>query len=965
MKKRSLLFVVLITFVLILSSCVLDYNKEHEHVFENEYACLDRVCTECNEMVPATQSHDRYSTYSCKDSYCTICGTNLPALTDHRFDHTYTCLDRYCNICKEKFEATTEHVYNELGKCECGNIEIPEEYLVEFVDFNGNIVETISVVYGDYIELPVLDNPDNVSYKWMIEGSDIIGSFYFFYNSNIQVIAVIEQFDYIYNISTYYCPKDWNPLTNPDPISDQIRNYLQSNLFEFNYKFDEDGNIIPGDYNVEYSAAVNVEDITEYYFTDSSVKHQAYKITLRDDLCWDDGTKITADDFVYTMKELLDPTAKYYNAGKYYNGNVIIKNAKNYNKQGTVETDVDNGQTHEYTLGDLVKRSDDVYMLPNGREVYFNLFRKYSCIDNSIFSYFNNLNNSSYYKLYQTYNSDNIPVTDETIDLFAEMINTDIFGNQTREDVANFLFYDYEYPKMSFDEVGISVGDNQYELIVVLDKPLQLLDDTGNLYHLAAYSFQTLPLVHRTFWQENKVISSNNTVSSKYNTSVETSRSWGPYKIIQYKYNESYTLVKNTEWYGYSDTKYYNQYQTEKIVCKVILNIFDVEEQFLQGKVDHFDVVDSDKDYAYSDRAYYIPDDYVDSIHLQSNKEELEKREYAGINKTILTYPEFRKALSLSINRVEYCKNHFNLYLPGYGLFNNAHYYDIANGGRYRNEDVAKMVLCITYGVDYEKYSSLDEAYEQITKQNLDLARQLVDVAYDKALADGEISENDIVVLQFGASVINSLVSNIFKCIKDSWLELVKGTKLEGKLKFANDLEAGPSWSNEFRAGKYDVTVGGWTGAAWDPAYFLAAYLDPTYMYSSGWATDEITMEFTMPGAGVNGTDITDTLSLLEWYKCLNNLEGAKYNFGEGYISNDLRLLLIAALEKEILTAYYTIPVGNSNTARMISYKVDYITYDYNVFMEFGGVRYLKYNYTESEWHDYVNSCNGNLNYLS
>ena len=121
------------------------------------------------------------------------------------------------------------------------------------------------------------------------------------------------------------------------------------------------------------------------------------------------------------------------------------------------------------------------------------------------------------------------------------------------------------------------------------------------------------------------------------------------------------------------------------------------------------------------------------------------------------------------------------------------------------------------------------------------------------------------------------------------------------KLKFTNDLDAGPSWSSEFRAGKYDVTIGSWSGAAWDPAYFLKVYLDPNYMYSSAWATDEITMEFTMPGAGVNGADITDTLSLLEWYKCLNNLEGAKYNFGEGYISNDLRLLLLAALEKEIL----------------------------------------------------------------
>lgn len=157
--------------------------------------------------------------------------------------------------------------------------------------------------------------------------------------------------------------------------------------------------------------------------------------------------------------------------------------------------------------------------------------------------------------------------------------------------------------------------------------------------------------------------------------------------------------------------------------------------------------------------------------------------------------------------------------------------------------------------------------------------------------------------------------------------------------------------------------MGGWSGAAWDPGYFLLAYLSPDYMYSAAWDTSSVMMEFTMKGVGKNGADITDTMSLMDWYDCLNGNEGCKYNWAVGQIEDAKRLTLIAALEEQILQVYYTVPIENIYTASLISYKWDYISRDYNTFMSYGGIRNIKYNYDDEAWAKVVADNNGKIDY--
>ena len=103
------------------------------------------------------------------------------------------------------------------------------------------------------------------------------------------------------------------------------------------------------------------------------------------------------------------------------------------------------------------------------------------------------------------------------------------------------------------------------------------------------------------------------------------------------------------------------------------------------------------------------------------------------------------------------------------------------------------------------------------------------------------------------------------------------------------------------------------------------------------------------------------TMSLMDWSACLNG-SGA-YDWSANALPQEQRLQLIAALEEQVLKVYYSVPLYNNFSASMLSYKVDYITYEYNTFMGYGGIKYMTYNFNDAEWADEVASKGGNLDY--
>lgn len=801
---------------------------------------------------------------------------------------------------------------------------------------------------------------------------------------------------YTYRTFTAVSPSNWNELTYQDENDTQIMNYLGNNLFQFNFKFDENGKPKPGEFVVEYGAATSLRDVTKDYagnakwgIEEGEKSGRAYVITLRKDLKWEDGTAIKAEDFVYSMKEQLNPLFKNYRADSYYNSAQVIHNAENYVKQGSYDyasmLSAELAASEYYNPSDFTVSEEGILQVVEDgitKDVVLNIGKGNNWSSNSLNDYYNAYGSAffggtDFEKIVAAADSKGyVKLTVEFKEIIRKMIAT--LHNATLEEYEKkdpdyaqkewqeFCYFGYIFPEVKFENVGIFVGDNEYEIVLVLDKTLELLEADGSLGYKAAYNMQSLPLVHRVKYEatKNAPTSGNTLWTSSYNSSVDTTMSWGPYRLQSFEASKQYVLVRNENWFGYGLEEYKGQYQTDRIVCETIPEWNGAWVAFQAGEIDSIGIdVSIAQDYKGSKRAIFTPDDYVGSLQLQSNKEALKKRESEGVNKTILSYEKFRKALSLSIDRAEYVRKCTTSSLAGFGLFNSMHYYDVAHGGVYRNEDVAKEVLCKVYGVNVSDYRTLDEAYASITGYNLELARQLVDEAYDEALAAGDIKEGDVVELQFGSSVSNEAVIRNTTFFQSTWLELVKGTKLEGRLRFGQMVEAGKTWADDFRAGNYDICQGGWTGAAWDPGYFLLAYLSPEYMYSKAWDTSSVMMDFTMPGVGKDGADVTDTLSLMDWYNCLNGAKGAKYNWASGRIPESKRLLLIGALEEQILTAYYTVPVSYNFSASLLSYKVEYITREYNTFMGYGGIRYMSYNYSDAKWKTEVESQGGQIDY--
>ena len=779
---------------------------------------------------------------------------------------------------------------------------------------------------------------------------------------------------YTYNTYLTLSPSNWNELTYQDANDTEIMDYIGSSFFGYDFKFDENGEILPGEFVVTFNAATALEDVTAQYAEawglPADGKGQAYKITLREDLKWQNGDPIKAEDFVYTMSEQLNPLFQNYRADSFYVGATIIANAQNYVKQGQTSWNPASSIYTEYTadvddklIFTLAAPSDEI-----NTEVYmrtsFGFPASYdaaACANYLIANYLTDTAFTAEAAAAMEGKTFAEIKADETMNAAWEAL---IGWWQTEpNEELHFFITEYSFPAVDFSEVGIFVGDTEYELVVVLDKPLDLLKEDGSLSYKAAYNFASLPLVHKATYEAFKIAPTEGVDlwTTNYNSSVETTMSWGPFVLESFQSGTQFVLAKNDNWYGYGLPQNEGLYQTDRVVTNIVKDWNSAWLMFLAGEVDGISIdISVADDYKGSDRAYFTPSDFVSSMQLQSNVEQLKAREEEGINKSIMGYIDFRNALSLGVNRADFTTQCTTSSKPGFGLFNSMHYYDVENGGVFRNSDEAKQVLCDIYGVDATAYANLDEAVDSITGYNLELARELLTKAYNEALAAGDIKETDIVKLTFGTGSITEAVTRQVNFIADSWKKMAETTPLEGRIEVeVQDFAA--TWANDFRAGKYDVCMGGWSGAAWDPGYFLLAYLDSGYMYSKAWDTANTMMTFTMKGVGENGEDITETMSLLDWYACLNGT-GA-YDWSSNGLKQSQRLQLIAALEKEVLSVYYTVPLANSFSASLLGYKIDYVTYEYNTFMGYGGFKYMTYNFDDAAWAAEVAANNGELNY--
>lgn len=774
---------------------------------------------------------------------------------------------------------------------------------------------------------------------------------------------------------TSQMPGQWCTILSSDVVNNDMESYMTSSFYEFNYKFDADGKIVPGAYTVEYSASTKLEDVTKKYagkygLAADAEKGHAFAMTLRNDLKWDDGTPIKAADFVYSMMQQLSPNYLFDTASNYYSGNYVIHNAQNYVKQGQKGW-FDNGNMN-LAYSDLALGADGKYTL-KGNECTIALKKPLVWLQGKTLEFYVTnapqfFDTEAYASLLALANENgDVAVTAESLALLTTVITAKADWGETKENTVGYMYVNYEYPAMDFSEVGYFVGDNEYELVMVIDGTLKPLDEEGNLTYEAGYYFSNWPLVKKDLWEKCED-TTKTPYANSYCTTLEKSASWGPYKLTNYQTDKTYTVSRNDKWFGYGLEQYAKQYQTDTIITN---KIPEWDTAWMSFRLGEYDSVSMDvkiaNEYRTSRQAYFTPDTATFDLNLQSlATSRTDKR-----NNLLLNYEDFRKAISLAINRDDYCAKNSPSSQAALGLLNSMYYNDVENGKVYRDSVQAKEAILNAYGAEKVEggwkvgtvvYSNIDEAVDATTGYNVTLARQLMTSAYNKAKADGKYSDGEKIVLTFGISQQTANTDRIKNWFQAAFDDATKGTAFEGKISIEYFVFSDKTWSEQFENGEYDLCFGAWGNAPFNPAYLLCeTQISDDNRYAKAWdpTAVNVTVKATPDEKHKDGVY---TYNLEQWRLILQGKDGCPVNFKKDFPMED-QLTALGAVETAILKAYYSIPVYSRYSASLMGYKTDYITYEYNTFMGYGGIRYMSYNFDDTEWAAFVAEKGGELNY--
>lgn len=795
--------------------------------------------------------------------------------------------------------------------------------------------------------------------------------------------------NYTYNTYMSVFPTSWNAHTYQTATDGEILGYTELGFYTFDYNETMDGFVVVPEIAAQMPIDVTADYVGEKWGIEEDETARAWKIVLRDDLRWEDGTPITADQFEESAKRLLDPTRVNLRADSLYSGDMVIVGAKDYFYGGRSVT-LAADKIYDSYSADL--DAELVFTLgPGDVECYVRTWAgfpaSYDVAKTAAWLIAN-------YGNYMADEEGNVAFTAEAAVAMEGKTVAEIKADPALaaawESASRFAdalssagalawcTASKTYETTEWDTVGIEVV-SPTEIVLILEDSLDGFylnySLTGNLglVHIPTYDACAK-------WEDG-------VYSSSYGTSVKTYMSYGPYKLTSFQMDKEIILETNDEWYGYNDSKYAGQYQTTKIVYDWINDPETAYQAFLQGKLDSKSLeADKINDYVGSEHLYYTDGASTWFIALNPNESAFAEWEktHPGFDKSIMGVKEFRMALSFSLNRQDFIKALDPMGSIGLALFNNMICSDPENGIMYRTEEAAKDVILEFWGISSDDigagklYADKDEAIASITGYNLDGAKELFNQAYDKAVEQGIYNGTDKIAICIGTpNSTSKFYSNGYTFLVNCYTEAVKGTKLEGKLEFTNDATLGNGFSDALRANTVDMLFGvGWSGSALNPYGLIGAYTYPDYQYDPSWNTSSAMMDFVVDGKTYRASVYDWTLAIEGETIEISEVgadgevtgEVVEYSCGAADVKREPerqeeRLLLLAALEGAVLRNYDMIPTHNQASAALKGMQITYGTEEYVYGVGRGGIQYMTYNYTDEEWDAFVKSQGGILVY--
>ena len=785
---------------------------------------------------------------------------------------------------------------------------------------------------------------------------------------------------YTYKSSTTSLGSNWNPHTWETNGDSAVMGYIESPLCTMSILDSENGVyqwVMVAAESITDVTAENQGDLTKYAVNlpagqtaEETEKGFVFEIKLNPDMKWQDGTPINADTYIYSMKQLLAPEMKNYRANLYYSGeSAVAGGASYYNAGQTVY--LDNADGTIAAIADLTKDENGVYVDANGAAVKIAVAKANEWLSgNSLADYVGAYGDAMFdvaaFEALSAAADDEglVDLTDETLANLVAVITFSADWGETADNAVGYLQYAKTYPEFSYDGVGCYKVDD-YTIRYVTESQID--------YNYFLTSCASNWLVYEELYEAGKT-TEGNLVTTNYGTSLETTMSYGPYKMESLQDAKQMVFVQNENYYLYQKQEDGSLYaETEYLVdgehvqayqtTRVVIDVMDPDAAklaFLKGELSEWaPTADDLPTYSLSDQMYKAPETYTMSFFFNTNVDALKAMDegMGNTNSVVLSNHSFRKAFSLGIDREEFV-GATEGYIAAYSMLNELYYYDVYNdpSSSYRNTDVAKQAIVNFYGVEYGEgtpYADLDAAYDSINGYNLTVAQELMKQACEELVADGLYVAGDPIHIRIGwakgalTSADNQQVTLMQKYINAAAEGSGFGPiTLEGVGNIPSRYDAVP-------AGEYAVGYGAWGGAAFYPFRNFQVYCDPDqYGVNELGCWDPTTETMTLM---VNGEEMTKTWQ--EWSGCM---------VGSGDLANEsfeTKLAVLAAMEENYLNFVYRIPICATTVCSLLTYQADYYTQEYNIMYGYGGLELMTYNYTDAEWADFVASQGGNLSY--
>ena len=787
--------------------------------------------------------------------------------------------------------------------------------------------------------------------------------------------------DVTYTYHTYGSAlgNNWNPHTWEVNADDAVNGYITSPFVTMSILDSEDGV-----YQWVYEMATYIKDVTAENQADlekypvqlqegktaaDTTEGFVFEIGLNPKAAWQDGTPITADTYIYSMKQLLAPEMKNYRANLYYAGESAVAGGAEYYYAGSVAYQDTAGAI---AIADMVKDGEGNYVTADGAPVYVTATDALAWLSGNTLADYVGAYGEAYFGV-ANYNNllamadenGRVRLNDASLAELVGVITAVAAWGETEAEAVNYLVTAKEYPVVGYDE---TVGCYKVDDYTIRYVNAQYID-----FNYFLTSCTSTWLVYEPYYEAGKD-TTGSLVTTNYGTDVSNTMAYGPYMLQSLQKDKQMVFVRNPYWYGYEKDDNgklvaYTNYEVDGeirqryLTDKVVIDVMDegaAKQAFLKGELSDWTLTADDLiTYATSEQLYKVDETYTMSLFFNTGLENLQKMDESkgNTNSVVLSNETFRKAMSLAFDRAEYVTATEG-FKPAYSLMNTLYHYDIYNDpySSYRSSEPAMQAICSLYGVQYGEgtpYATLKEAYQSINGYNFTEAQLLFKQACDELVAAGIYTAGDPIHIRLGWAK-GALQASDTKIVEILNKQL--SAAMEGSGFGALTLEPIGNINDRYgdtAKGEYAIGYGAWGGAAFYPFRNFQCYCDPDqYSIHEAGCWDPKTETLTLD---VNGEQVTMT-----WQQWSGALIGSGVYTAE---SNETKLKVTAQMEEAYLKKYYRIPLASTTIPSMLSYQCSYYTEDYNIMYGFGGLELLQYNYTDAEWADYVASENGVLSY--